>query len=142
MLLPDVNVLLYAFRREFDQHTRYRRWLQTLISGDDRFAMSELVLSSVVRIATTRQIFQVPETTETALAFADSLKSHPQCVLIAPGARHWNIFARLCRDARISGKLVSDAYLAALAIEHGCEWITADRDFSRFPGLRWRHPLG
>ncbi len=59
----------------------------------------------------------------------------------APGPRHWEIFVRLCRAVRVKGNLVQDAYLAALAIESGSEWITTDRDYSRFPGLRWRHPL-
>ena len=73
--------------------------------------------------------------------FADGIRKQPNCVFIQPGERHWEIFARLCKEAGVKGNLVPDAYLAALAIEAGCEWITTDRDFSRFPGLRWRHPL-
>ncbi len=76
-----------------------------------------------------------------ALRFACELRSHPHCVVVAPGSRHWEIFVRLCRTANIKGNLLPDAYLAALAIESGSEWITTDRDYSRFPGLRWRHPL-
>jgi len=75
------------------------------------------------------------------LAFADALRSQPNAVIVAPGPRHWEIFDRLCRHVEARGNLVPDAYLAALAIESGSEWITAVRDFSRFPGLRWRHPL-
>ena len=62
-------------------------------------------------------------------------------VTLAPGERHWDIFQRLCREANAKGNLIPDAYLAALAIESGAEWITTDRDYARFPGLRWRHPL-
>jgi hypothetical protein len=62
-------------------------------------------------------------------------------VTLAPGERHWDIFQRLCREVNAKGNLIPDAYLAALAIESGSEWITTDRDYARFPGLRWRHPL-
>lgn len=74
-----------------------------------------------------------PSTLDEALAFADVIRYHPNVVPIHPGPRHWEIFTRLCRDAKAAGNLVPDAYLAALAIEHGCEWITTDRDFARFP---------
>jgi len=76
-----------------------------------------------------------------ALAFAEQLRGRPNCVLIEPGSRHWDIFRRLCTEHRVRGNLVPDAYLAALAIESGCEWVTTDRDFSRFTSLRWRHPV-
>lgn len=76
-----------------------------------------------------------------ALAFADALRAQTNAVIVSPGSRHWQIFEGLCVAAGAKGDLVPDAYLAALAIESGCEWITTDRDFSRFPGLRWRHPL-
>jgi toxin-antitoxin system PIN domain toxin len=78
---------------------------------------------------------------EDALAFADALRKQPGAVVLEPGARHWSIFRRLCVDVVAKGNLVADAYLAALAIESGSEWITTDRDFSRFPRLRWRHPF-
>jgi toxin-antitoxin system PIN domain toxin len=98
-------------------------------------------LSGFVRVATHPRIFDPPASTSAALAFADALRSQPNAVLVAPGSRHWEVFGRLCRAAGAKGNLVPDAYLAALAIESGSEWITTDRDFSRFAGLRWRHPL-
>lgn len=104
--------------------------------------MSELVLSGFVRVVTNPRVFSPPSDIGKALRFADTLRSHPNAVVVAPGPRHWEIFSRLCREADTKGNLVADAYLAALAIESGSEWITDDRDFSRFPGLRWRHPLG
>lgn len=76
MQLPDVNVLPYAFRREFPEHLRYRRWLEKRMASDASFGLSELVLSAFVRIVTTRRSFQFPESTETALAFAHYLKGH------------------------------------------------------------------
>ncbi|TAK75093.1 MAG: PIN domain-containing protein, partial [Dehalococcoidia bacterium] len=74
-------------------------------------------------------------------AFANTLRSSPGVVIVGAGDRHWDIFERLCLEAGARGNLVTDAYLAALAIESGSELITTDRDFARFPGLRWRHPL-
>lgn len=76
-----------------------------------------------------------------ALAFAEQVRGRPGCVSIGPGRRHWGIFSELCLSSGAKGNLVADAWLAAIAIESGCEWITTDRDYARFPGLRWRHPL-
>ncbi len=99
------------------------------------------MLSGFIRIATHPRIFDPPAPIGHALAYTNALRSQPNAVIVTPGPRHWEIFDRLCRAADAKGNLVPDAYLAALAIESGCEWITTDRDFSRFPGLRWRHPL-
>lgn len=142
MQLTDVNVLINAFRADAPEHDRYHAWLEQILAADQRYAMSELVLSAVVRILTDARIYDQPEPIESALAYAEFLQNQPLCVVIRPGPRHWQIFSRLCVDGKIRGGMVSDAYLAALAIEHGCEWITADKHFARFPGLRWRHPLG
>ena len=141
MQLPDVDVLVNAFRPDAPRHVAYRAWLEALVSGERRFAMSDLVLCSVVRILTNRKIYQPPEPIAAAFEYAEFIRSRPLCVLVTPGPRHWQIFSRLCRDGNVGGGRMSDAYLAALAVEHGCEWITADQQFARFPGLRWRHPL-
>lgn len=141
MVLIDVNILVYAFRESAPEHTAYARWLEDCINSDQPFGMSDLVLSGFLRIATHPRVFDPPSPLEAALRFASALRSQPNCVSVAPGPRHWDIFTRLCREGKTKGNLVSDAYLAALAIESGSEWITADRDYSRFPGLRWRHPL-
>lgn len=85
-------------------------------------------------------MFDPPTPLDEALAFVETLRSLPNCVSVSPGPRHWNIFQRICREADAKGNLVPDAYLAALAIETGSEWITTDRDFSRFPGLKWTTP--
>jgi uncharacterized protein len=141
LILPDVNVLIYAHRRDAIDHERYRAWLVEVVFADRPYAISELVLAGVVRILTNRRIFRVPSTLDEALTFATYLLAQPNCTPIRPGARHWQIFTRLCHESAARGPLVPDAYFAALAIEHGCEWITCDRDFARFKGLRWRHPL-
>jgi hypothetical protein len=141
MVLIDVNVLVYAHRRDCLNHIAYRHWLENCISSDQAYGMSDLVLSAFLRIVTHPRIFKVPTRLEDALRFASEVRAPANCVVVSPGTRHWEIFTRLCAAAGVKGNLVPDAYLAALAIESGSEWITTDRDYSRFPGLRWRHPL-
>ena len=141
MILVDVNVLVYANRVDADDHNAFRSWLGDALDGYEPVAVADIVLSGVVRILTSPRIYREPTSLTDALAFVDALRGHPNVVQVAPGNRHWDIFRRLCVAAAVKGNLVPDAYLAALAIEAGCEWITADRDFARFEGLRWRHPL-
>ena len=100
--------------------------------------MSPLVLNAVVRITTDPRVFKNPCTVDEVFTFCDSLRGQPHCHPVEPGERHWDIFRRLCIDTHARGQRVSDAWFAALAIESGCEWITFDRDFARFPGLNWR----
>jgi len=103
--------------------------------------VSELVLSGFLRVVTHPRVFAPPSRLEDGLQFAAEVREQPNAVTVAPGPRHWDIFTGLCRSAGAKGNLVADAYLAALAIESGSEWITTDRDYGRFPGLRWSHPL-
>lgn len=141
MVLIDVNILVYAHRRDAPDHAAYRRWLEECVGGDQAYGMADMVLAGFLRVVTHPRVFRPPSPLESAARFAGELRGRPNCVLLAPGPRHWDIFLRLFRAAGVKGNLVSDAYLAALAIESGSEWITSDRDYSRFPGLRWRHPL-
>ena len=141
MILPDVNILVYAHRRDMPDHSAYRDWLDTEVNAEAAFGLSDLVLSGFIRIVTHPRVFQAPTALHDALAFASQLRNQPNRIGVAPGARHWEIFAGLCVSAGAKGNLVPDAYFAALAIEHGCQWITTDRDYSRFVGLDWRHPL-
>ncbi len=141
MLLPDVDVLLHAHKEEAPEHSAYLAWLEQVVNGDGTFGIADIVLSGFLRIATHPRVFSPPSTLDEALTFLRQIRERPNCTVVNPGPRHWDIFVRLCRDADARGNLVPDAYLAALAIESGSEWITADRSFSRFPGLRWRHPL-
>ena len=122
-------------------HEAYRRWLQEVVDSDQAYGVSELVLSGFARVVTHPRVFTPPEPIESALAFANALRARANAVLVSPSVRHWSIFERLCQETDARGNLVPDAYLAALAIESGSEWITTDRDYSRFRGLRWRHPL-
>lgn len=139
MQLPDVNVLIYAHREDAPEHDRYAAWLMALTAADEPFAVAETVLASFLRIVTNSKIFDPPTPMESAVAFCQRLVEWPRAVMIAPSRRHWDVFVGLCSG--IQGPLVADAYLSALAIEHGCELITTDSDFARFSGLRWRHPL-
>jgi hypothetical protein len=141
LLLTDVNVLVYAHREDAPKHESYRTWLENLINGEAAYAVSELVLSGFLRVVTHPKVFRVPSTVGQALAFAEQILDQPHAVPVEPGTRHWEIFERLCIECSAHGNLIPDAYLAALAIESSCEWITTDRDFGRFEGLRWRHPL-
>ncbi len=141
MLLPDVNVLVYAHREDSAQHAGCREWVEAVINGNEAFGLSELVLSGFVRVVTHPKVFAKPSPLSDALEFTEQLRTRPNCIAVAPGPRHWDIFRALCTQAGAKGNLVPDAYLAAMAIEAGCEWISTDRDFSRFKGLRWRHPL-
>lgn len=141
MFLVDVNVLVYAHRADAPGHEQHRAWLSELIQSDATYGMSDLVLSGFLRIVTHPRVFRDPTPLETALAFATEVRDRPNCIAVSPGERHWDIFTRLCRAVGARGGLIPDAYLAALAIESGAEWVTTDRDYARFPGLRWRHPL-
>ena len=142
MLLPDVNVLAYAHRRDSSpSHAEYAAWLSGLATGPEPFALSVLALSGFVRITTNDRIFSPPSTIEEAFGFVSELVERPTARIVGPGPDHMVIFERLCRAARARGKLVADAQHAAIAIEHGCTLVSTDSDFDRFPGLRWRHPL-
>jgi toxin-antitoxin system PIN domain toxin len=141
LILPDVNVLVYAHRADAPNHAPIRAWLEDVVNGDERFGLSDLVLSGFLRVVTHARVFQSPTPWPQAQAFVDTLRAAPNRVPVEPGPRHWQIFTGLCRQVGARGNLVPDAWLASIAIESGSEWITTDRDFARFPGLRWRHPL-
>jgi uncharacterized protein len=140
VILPDVNVLIYTLRSDMPQHALCRSWLNSVVESDSRFALSNQVLSAVVRITTNPRAFVMPCTAEEAFGFCADLRGQPHATFVEPGDRHWRIFERLCFDSATSGARVTDAWFAALAIEWGCEWVTLDRDFGRFPGLKWSVP--
>ena len=141
MILPDVNVLIYAYRTDAQYHPLCKHWLEEATSGDTSFAVSRLALSAVVRIVTNRRAFARPDEPRDAFRYCNALLARPNCVIVEPGERHWSIFERLCVEGDVRGPRVTDAYFAALAIEWGCEWITLDRDYARFPGLKWSAPV-
>ncbi|MDE2362157.1 MAG: type II toxin-antitoxin system VapC family toxin [Hyphomicrobiales bacterium] len=140
MTLADVNVLVYAFRPDNDRHRESANWLAGIILSGERFGVSRLALSALVRITTNRKIYKTPSSLEDAFGFCDDILANRNCRLLEPGAAHWEIFRRLCIETDTRGAMTTDAWYAALAIEHDCDLITYDADFAQYPGLRWRAP--
>ncbi len=141
MLMPDVNILVYAHRADEKRHTHYKKWLEELINGPQPFALSILVAVGFVGIVTTPRIFSAPTPLPTALGIIEQIQAHPRCRVAVPGSDHWEKLAQLCRACKAKGKLIADAQHAAMAISEGCTWVTADGDFAQFAphGLRWQH---
>ncbi len=141
MILSDVNVLIYSFRRDSRRHAEFRAWLQQVVDGPGAYGVSPQVLASMVRITTNRRAYAEPSTLDEALTFCEAMLDPPHATVIQPGERHWSIYRDLCRASGVTGSLTQDAWFAALAIEHGCEWISTDAHYGLFPGLRWRRPF-
>ena len=141
MILLNVNVLVYAFRQDAESHVEYRSWLDRVLEEEPVVGVAEFVLASVVRVTTRPKIFAKPSKLADALDFCDYMREQEYVLVVAPGKRHWTLFKELARNAGAKGNTITDAYIAALAQEHGAEMITADRDFARFAGIRCRHPL-
>jgi toxin-antitoxin system PIN domain toxin len=141
MLVADVNAYIYAHRRESPRADEHRAWLEDALDGSEPVGVSELVLSAFLRIVTNHRVYREPTPPAIALAFCEAVFTAPAAIPVRPGARHWGIFTDLCRATGARGNVIPDAYLAAIAVEHGATWVTTDRGFARFPGLRWRTPL-
>jgi toxin-antitoxin system PIN domain toxin len=134
-------VLVYAQRGGTPERDQIGSWLQDVANASAPFGLSTLVLSGTLRVLTHPRVFANPTPLKGALAFIETLRERPNCVEITPGPRHWQIFSGLCQATEATGNEVPDAYLAALAIESGSDWITTDTGFSRYDGLRCSHPL-
>ena len=141
MLLMDVNVLVYAHREDVRDHSAYRQWLEQVINSNSAYAFSELVLSGFIQIVTHKKIFEQPSSLENAIAFVEQIRSAQQAVSLVPGTKHWSLFLQCVKSISVGGNVVPDAYHAALAMEWNCDWVTTDKGFRRFKGLRVRHPL-
>jgi uncharacterized protein len=139
VILCDVGVLLGALVQQSPHHDVCRRELERLRAAPGEMAVSELILAAVLRIGTNPKVFRPCPTPDEVFGFLDVLRAPAEVRTIAPGPRHWGVFRDLVRAGDIRGGDTTDAYLAALAIEQGCEWWTTDRGFGRFPGLRWRN---
>lgn len=141
MIVPDVNLLLYAVNPDAPPHARAKRWLDAALRGDEPVGFAWVVLIAFVRITTHARVFPSPMALDDALAIVTGWLALPVAVVIEPGAEHWRILQQLLRDARRGGNLATDAHLAALCIERGATLHSADADFTRFRGLRWENPL-
>lgn len=137
MLSPDVNILVSIYREDATHHRQCRHWLDKVLAAGRRIGVSELVLSGLLRVVTHPKIFDPPSPSSHAMSFIDALLARDGVSTLRPGGGHWRIFHGLCEQTQVHGNQVPDAYHAALAIEHGCEWITLDRGFGIYPGLRW-----
>ena len=141
MILLDVNVLLYAYDETSSHHRPIRVWLQGLLSGVEEVGLPWLTLWAFVRIATNSRISETPLEPSAAIAILVDLLSWPRVRIVEPGPHHIHILEELVIKGQASGPRVTDAALAALAIEYGATLASTDRDFSRFPDLRWINPL-
>jgi toxin-antitoxin system PIN domain toxin len=139
--LFDVNVLVNAYRGDTDHHEPCKAAIEDATSSQAAFGLTPIVLSGFLRVVTHRRVFKSPTSLADASRFVEVLQAMPQAVTIKPGPRHWDIFTALCLEARATGNLIADAYLAAISMEAGCELVTTDRDFARFPGLSWTDPV-
>lgn len=142
MILTDVNVLVYAFRREAPEHVRYASWLSAVVGGSDELALHDVPLAGFVRVVTNPRILSRPAPAEAALLFVDRLTAARRARWLSSGAVAWKRLAGLVReDSALVGNVLPDAHLAAVALAHGCRLATADRGFARFPGLDWFDPI-
>ena len=141
MIIPDVNVLIYAYRDDQPQHERHREWLMGVLTGDEPVALPGPVLAGFLRVATNPRVFATPAPPAEAVRYVEALRSAPAAVTPRLAESHIDTFVRLCVQVNAKGNLVPDAYLAAIAITLDARLVTTDRDFARFPGLRWGHPL-
>jgi len=140
VILLDANILLAAHREDHPQHARVRPWFDEMLRRDEPFTVADATWASFIRIATNRRIFSVPTPLDETFGFLRSVRGQPQHVAMTPGERHLEIFERLCHTADAVGDLAADANIAAVAMEQDLEVVSLDRDFARFPDLRWRRP--
>ncbi|MGE3832021.1 MAG: type II toxin-antitoxin system VapC family toxin [Parvibaculaceae bacterium] len=140
MILADTNVLIGAFRADANSHHSCRKWLHAIINRGETLALSSTILAAVVRITTNRRAFDPPSSLQDAIGYCDDLLSLPEAIPLSPGPAHWQIFSHLCQSSLATGNLVTDAWIAALAIESNCELVTLDRDFAKFNGLKFSGP--
>jgi toxin-antitoxin system PIN domain toxin len=140
MILPDVNMLLYAVNSASDQHMAALRALRQGFDDPRGVAFAWMALLAFLRLSTRRGIFPRPLSVEDALRVIEHWLGHPQAQVVHPGERHAEILGRLLKSAGTAGNLTTDAHLAALAIEHGATVLSFDRDFARFEGVRWTLP--
>ncbi|MDC8446957.1 MAG: type II toxin-antitoxin system VapC family toxin [Nitrospira sp.] len=141
MILVDANLLIYAIDTSSPQHPAARRCIEQLFSSRADVGLAWIVILAFLRLTTHPAVMRHPLSTESALSYVDDWLNLPSVTLLAPGSGHWAIFRRLMKMAHPTGNLTSDAHLAALAIEHGCEIYSTDSDFNRFHGITHINPL-
>ena len=141
MILLDANILIYSYNRQAPQSLVIQNWLEQLLEGHETVALTWPVLWAFVRVITNSRVWDTPTTAADALEVVREWMAHPNVVLVEPGRRHLEILQEIIIQNGASGPLVSDAVLAAIAMEHGATLASTDQDFSRFENLRWINPL-
>ena len=141
MILVDANILLYAEDQLSPRHAAARSWWDAQLSKSSPLCLSWIVLGAFIRIGTNPRVFEHPMSLDQAVSRVQSWLDQPCTRIIHPTERHWIVFQKMLFDGQAVANLVTDAHLAALAVEHGCELVSTDSDFSRFRGIRWSNPL-
>lgn len=141
MILVDANLLLYAEDQLSPRHEAARAWWDAQLSGSSPVCLCWTVLGAFIRIGTNPRVFEHPLSLDQAISRVQSWLNQPCTRIIQPTERHWTVFRQMLIQGQAVANLVSDAHLAALAVEHGCELISTDSDFARFRGIRWSNPL-
>ena len=141
MIIVDASILLYAEDKLCPQHENARLWWDLQLSGESSVCLCWMVLTAFIRIGTNKRIFNTPLSLDEAIKRVQSWIDQPCTLLIYPTERHWQILQNMLVSGQAVANLVSDAHLAALAVEHGCVLYSTDSDFGRFPKLKWKNPL-
>lgn len=141
MILPDVNLLVYAYNADAPLHAKARAWWEAILNEVQPVAIPWVVSCGFIRLMTHPRVLPRPLAPGKSIAHVRSWLERPFVQIVEPGNRHLDILESLLREVGVGGNLVTDATLAALAIEHQCELHSNDTDFGRFSGLRWRNPL-
>jgi uncharacterized protein len=141
VIVVDANLLIYAYDTESSSHAKSRAWVEKIFSDVEPVGLAWQTVSAFLRVMTNRKLPGFRLTVEQAVAIVEEWLAQPNVRIIEAGDEHWFLFRRMVVEGQGSGPLVSDAHIAALTLEYGGVLYTADRDFARFPGLRWKNPL-
>ena len=141
MILPDVNLPIYAYNSDSPLHQAARRWWEQTLEGPETVGLAWIALIAFVRITTHERIFRKPLPVATAISHVKAWIAVPNVQILTPGDSHGNLLFEFIEKAGTAGNLTTDAHLAALAIEYQATLATTDNDFARFPGLKWINPL-
>jgi toxin-antitoxin system PIN domain toxin len=141
VIVLDANILIYSYDSGSSQHTTARAWVETTFSGLESVGLSWQTVSAFLRVMTNTRLPGPRLSLEQATRLVDEWLDLPNVRVLSPGDEHWILLRRMIVEGQASGALISDAQLAALTMEYGGVLYTTDRDFARFPGLRWTNPL-
>jgi len=142
LIVVDANLLIYAYDLDSAHHKKSLSWLEELLSGVEAVGLPWQSVSAFLRVIINRRLPGMRVSLEQAVQVVDEWLQQPNVQILVPADQHWSVLRQMILEGRASGPLVSDAEIAAITIEQGAVLHTTDRDFARFPGLRWKNPLG